>query len=62
MSPLETEQRRLLLKFLLGSPLLALGACASPEEKKVAVDSILDGIIKNPSEALNVFDFEKASP
>ncbi len=61
MSPLETEQRRLLLKFLLGSPLLALGACASPEEKKVAVDSILDGIIKNPSEALNVFDFEKAA-
>lgn len=51
------EQRRLLLKFLLGSPLLSLDACTSPAEKREAVNQILEGI-KDPSEALNVFDFE----
>jgi len=54
------EQRRLLVKFLLASPLLALSQCASPEEKKAAVDKILDGI-QSPGEALNVFDFEKVA-
>lgn len=60
MTRTQTEQRRLLLKFLLGSPLLALSQCAAPDEKKAAMDKVLDGI-QGPGEALNVFDFEKAA-
>jgi len=52
------EHRRLLLKFLLGSPLLGLTMCSTPREKQEAVEKIFDGI-KNASEALDVFDFEK---
>ena len=58
--PSVQSQRRLLVKFLLGSPLLGLSACSSPEEKKVAVEKALDGIL-SPADALNVFDFEKVA-
>ncbi len=51
---LQQQHRRLLLKFLLGSPLLAL-ACA--QEKKEATRKIMEGIEK-ASDAINVFDFE----
>lgn len=52
------EHRRLLLRFLLGSPLLSLAACASPSEKAPAVKTIND-LIEKASDALDVFDFEK---
>jgi len=54
---LQQNHRRLLLKFLLGSPLLSL-AC-STEEKKTVVAKALSDLIEKPSDALDVFDFEK---
>ncbi len=52
------EHRRLLLKFLLGSPLLSFAMCSSPAEKKEIAEKVFDGI-KNARDALDVFDFEK---
>ncbi len=52
------EHRRLLIKFLLGSPLLGLSMCSTPKEEQRAVEKLFDGI-KNASDALDVFDFEK---
>lgn len=57
-SPEFTEHRRLLIKFLLGSPLLTLPSCSAPQEKAQAVKSLSD-LIEKPSDALDVFDFEK---
>ena len=58
MTKLHQEHRRLLLKFLLGSPLLGLTFCNSPEEKKQLTKKLFDGIEK-ASDALDVFDFEE---
>ncbi len=55
---LQQEHRRLLLKFLLGSPLLSLASCATPQEKAVAAKTLSD-LIEKASDALDVFDFEK---
>ncbi len=51
------EHRRLLLKFMLGSPLLGLTFCSPQEQQKTAKEIISE--ISNASEALDVFDFEK---
>lgn len=56
------EHRRLLLKFLLGSPLMGLTMCSPADSKKVALpDSTakkaIEGIQKI-EDAINVFDFE----
>ena len=51
------HHRRLLLKFLLGSPLLGLVGCSTEEQKKEVAKAI-EYLLKNPSEAINVFDFE----
>lgn len=56
--PSHLEHRRLLLKFLLGSPLLSLAACGSPSEKTATAKTIND-LIDKASDALDVFDFEK---
>lgn len=50
------QHRRLLLKFLLGSPLLSL-ACSSPQDKTAS--KAISNLIEKASEALDVFDFEK---
>lgn len=50
------EHRRLLLKFLLGSPLLSLG-CGLSQEKKGS--QAYSDLIESASDALDVFDFEK---
>lgn len=52
------EHRRLLLKFLLGSPLLGLTMCATPQEQREVAEKLFDGI-QNAGDALDVFDFEK---
>lgn len=57
-SKLHQEHRRLLLKFILGSPLLCLMSCTSPREKEELAEKIFDGI-KNAGDAFDVFDFEK---
>ncbi len=54
----QQEHRRLLLKFLLGSPLLSLAACSTPQENAVATKTLAD-LIEKASDALDVFDFEK---
>lgn len=54
---LHLEHRRLLLKFMLGSPLLGLTLC-SPREQQETAKKIINEI-SNASEALDVFDFEK---
>lgn len=59
-SPSYLEHRRLLLKFMLGSPLMGLTFCTTPEEKKELAEKLFDGIT-DPSEALDVFDFEKVA-
>lgn len=59
-SPSHLEHRRLLLKFMLGSPLLGLTFCTTPAEKKELTEKIFDGIT-DPSQALDVFDFEKVA-
>lgn len=58
LTPSQQEHRRLLLKFLLGSPLLGLTFCTTPKEKEELVTAAFDGITK-ASDALDVFDFEK---
>lgn len=52
----QQEHRRLLLKFLLGSPLLSLG-CGLSQEKQSPKE--LSDLIKSAADALDVFDFEK---
>jgi len=52
------EHRRLLLKFLLGSPLLSLG-CTPTEQKAIDTAPSLNDLIKKASDAINIFDFEK---
>ena len=52
------EHRRLLLKFLIGSPLLSLAGCSTPKEKEEVAEKIVY-LLQNPGEAINVFDFEK---
>jgi isopentenyl diphosphate isomerase/L-lactate dehydrogenase-like FMN-dependent dehydrogenase len=52
------EHRRLLLKFLLGSPLLGI-ACGSSEQKVIQATPSLDDLITRASDAINIFDFEK---
>src|SRR6185436_19974604 len=54
MSP--NEHRRLLLKFLLGSPLLSLPMCTG--EGKEAEDKTTSGLL-DPDDAINIFDFEE---
>jgi len=54
----QIEHRRLLLKFLLGSPLLSLTSCSTPQEKTEATKALSD-LIEQASDALDVFDFEK---
>ncbi len=49
-----------MLKFLLASPLMGLSACAPTETKKEAVKT-LDDVILQASDAINVFDFERAA-
>lgn len=57
MNPDQQHQhRRLLLKFLLGSPLLSLG-CGLSQEKQSPKE--LSDLIRSASDALDVFDFEK---
>ncbi len=51
------QHRRLLLKFLLGSPLLCLPGCSSSETKEKDVKEVID-LLSQPSDAINVFDFE----
>ena len=58
MNQAQREHRRLLLKFLLGSPLLSVVSCASPSEKPPSAKQLSD-LIQHASEALDVFDFEK---
>lgn len=58
MSTTHHEHRRLLLKFLLGSPLLGLTFCTTTKEKEQLAEKIFSDI-SDPSEALDVFDFEK---
>lgn len=57
-TPLLQEHRRLLLKFLLGSPLLGFISCSSPRQKVELEKEIFDGIQK-AADALDVFDFQK---
>ncbi len=59
----QQEHRRLLLKFLLASPLMGLTACSPAETKKEAANAVktLEDIILQASDAINVFDFEKAA-
>ncbi|HNP78718.1 MAG TPA: hypothetical protein PKM91_15865, partial [Cyclobacteriaceae bacterium] len=52
------EHRRLLLKFLLGSPLLSLG-CTPTEQKTTIATPSLEDLITKASDAINIFDFEK---
>ncbi len=54
----QQEHRRLLLKFLLGSPLLSLAACTTSSNAPATEKAVSD-LIKEASEALDVFDFEK---
>ena len=54
----QQEHRRLLLKFLLGSPLVSFASCSAPPEKAEAVKTLSD-LITIASDALDVFDFEK---
>jgi isopentenyl diphosphate isomerase/L-lactate dehydrogenase-like FMN-dependent dehydrogenase len=59
-----SESRRLFLKFLAGSPALAaLGGvplfASAQSTKKYA--GLGDGVISNPKDAINVFDFEAAA-
>jgi len=56
------NHRRLLMKFIAGSPLLSLGLpmCAPVTYKDEHAISD-DVIIKNPEEAFSVFDFQKAA-
>lgn len=58
MTTTQHEHRRLLLKFLLCSPLFGLTMCSSPEDKREAVEKAFQGI-SSAGEALDVFDFEK---
>ncbi len=51
------QHRRLLLKFLLGSPLLYLSSCSSSETKGKDMKEVID-LLSQPSDAINVFDFE----
>jgi isopentenyl diphosphate isomerase/L-lactate dehydrogenase-like FMN-dependent dehydrogenase len=46
------QQRRLLLKFILGSPLLCLPGCFASETKTKE-------LLRQASDAINVFDFEE---
>ncbi|HEY5692797.1 MAG TPA: alpha-hydroxy acid oxidase [Cyclobacteriaceae bacterium] len=55
---LHQEHRRLLLKFILASPLLGYISCTSTKEKEQLAEKIFDGI-QNAGDALDVFDFEK---
>ncbi len=52
------EHRRLLLKFILGSPLLYLSSCSTPTETRETA-KIIGDLIDKASDALDVFDFEK---
>ncbi len=54
----QQEHRRLLLKFLLGSPLLSLASCSTSPENTTTVKALSD-FITTASDALDVFDFEK---
>lgn len=54
----QREHRRLLLKFLLGSPLLSLASCSTSPENTTTVKALSD-FITTASDALDVFDFEK---
>ncbi len=58
MNPTQQEHRRLLLKFLLGSPLLSLASCTTSSNAPVTEKTVSD-LIQKASEALDVFDFEK---
>lgn len=58
MQPSVMEHRRLLLKFLLGSPLLSLG-CTPTEQKTTIATPSLEDLITKASDAINIFDFEK---
>jgi isopentenyl diphosphate isomerase/L-lactate dehydrogenase-like FMN-dependent dehydrogenase len=57
-STLNHEHRRLLLKFILGSPLLGFISCTTPREQEKLAEKIFDGI-QHAGDALDVFDFEK---
>src|ERR1700687_806962 len=68
MSPDRTESRRTFLKFLAGSPLLALWFQAGPLENIIAEalqqstgwssETSVQKLIASPEQAINVFDFE----
>ncbi len=58
MPSVHNEHRRLLLKFILGSPLLGFISCTNANEKVQLAEKIFDGI-QNAGDALDVFDFEK---
>lgn len=51
------EHRRLLLKFILGSPLLGLMQCTTPAAQKEQAAKLVEGIT-NAADAIDVFDFE----
>lgn len=53
----QKEHRRLLLRFLAASPLMALTNCSTPEQKEKVIKEAIEGI-KSADEAINVFDFE----
>jgi 4-hydroxymandelate oxidase len=57
------EHRRLLLKFLLASPLAGMAMCTGAESRKEEIKAIksLDDPITKVSDAINVFDFEKVT-
>ncbi|MDZ4715206.1 MAG: alpha-hydroxy acid oxidase [Cytophagales bacterium] len=52
------EHRRLLLKFLLSSPLLSFTGCTTPQEKEAIAEEIVYSL-GSASDAINVFDFER---
>jgi 4-hydroxymandelate oxidase len=51
------QHRRLLLKFLLGSPLLSLTGCSTSDTNQKEIEKVID-LLSQPSDAINVFDFE----
>lgn len=55
---MENPHRRLLLKFLLGSPLLSVAGCDVKVSEKTTVEKTLSDVLSSADDAINVFDFE----
>ncbi len=63
LSAQKQEHRRLLLKFLLASPLMGLTGCTTGGKEQAALPATrsIDDVITQASDAINVFDFERAA-